>query len=205
MSDTSAASGQPARRWVMWFNHPAAGLVVTGLDLAEYMKFLPSVRDGSITLWRQGFYLPLVAVSLSWSLGAFRQEFDYRWPVRIMLLIGAAVAALNLLPPAWTPALLRTSEFRGQALVMIVCLGVALLSPPAALLPRQLIGSISVLLATWSLWTPLRSFLLLLPDISLIYNTAQHPGWGTYIMVAGLLALLAVGMLLCWPHRGGDA
>ena len=222
MSDWSAGSEQPAQRWTVWLlplgglvtlagyfgpwiDHPAAGLVVTGLDLPEYMKFLPSVRNGSLTLWRQGFYLPLVAVSLAWSLGAFRRDLGYGWLMRIVLLIGAAVTALNLLPPAWTPALLRTPEFRAQALVMAACLGVALVSPFVALLPRQVSGAIITLLATWTLWTPLRGFLRLLPDISLIYNAPQQPGWGAYLMSAGLLVLIAVGVLLCWPAQEGDA
>ena len=42
-----------------WIQHPVAGLTVTGLDLAEYVKFLVPVRTGEITLWRdaQGFGL----------------------------------------------------------------------------------------------------------------------------------------------------
>lgn len=29
-----------------WIDHEVAGLVVTGLDLGEYVKFLPEVRSG---------------------------------------------------------------------------------------------------------------------------------------------------------------
>ena len=75
-----------------------------GLDLGEYVKFLPSVRSGQVQLWREGFYLPLVAVSLAFSLFAYRRELRYpRW-LRLLFLAVAIVAALNLLPPAWTPA-----------------------------------------------------------------------------------------------------
>ncbi len=212
---------QPGRRWLIWLiplgglitlagyfgpwiNHPAAGLVVTGLDLPEYMKFLPSVRNGTLSLWRQGFYLPLVTVSLAWSLCAFRRELGYGWIVRALLLVGAAIAALNLLPPAWTPALLRTPEFRGQTLIMLGCLGVALVSPFAALLPRQVTGLALGLLAAWSMWTPLRGFLTLLPDISHIYSAPQQPAWGPYVMLIGLGGLLAAAVLLLWPVPKGD-
>jgi hypothetical protein len=178
-----------------WIDHAAAGLVVTGLDLAEYVKFLPGVRTGALSVWREGFYLPLVTVSLAWSLSAFRPELGYGWPVRSLLLLGAAIAALNLLPPAWTPGLLRTPEFRGQAAVMLICLGIVLVSPFAALLPRRLTGATIALLAAWSLWTPVRSFLIILSEIVLVYNVAQQPAWGMYVMMVGLVGLLMVGLL----------
>jgi hypothetical protein len=120
-----------------WVDHKAAGLVITGLDLGEYVKFLTPVRRGEVTLWREGFYLPLVAVSLGASLLAFRAELRYAWPVRALLLALAGVAALNLLPPAWTPARMMTDEFRQQALALIGCLAALAFSPLLALLPRK--------------------------------------------------------------------
>jgi len=176
-----------------WIGHPAAGLVVTGLDLGEYVKFLPSVRDGGLTLWREGFYLPLFAVSLIFSLHAFRTELGYGWPVRVLLLLAAGVAALNMLPPAWTPQLLRTSEFQLQTLAIVFCLGVAAISPFTALLPRRLVGGITLLLVAPAIWLPVQNFLRVLPDISLIYNHAQHPAWGMYVMIFGLVGLGGVG------------
>lgn len=178
-----------------WIDHAAAGLVITGLDLAEYIKFLPSIRGGALTIWRQGFYLPLVAVSLIASLYAFRRELGYGWPMRMVLLLMAGVAALNMLPPAWTPYLLLTPEFRLQTAVMGFCLGVAAISPFAALLPRQVTGAITILLAALALWLPVQNFLRVLPDITRIYNQPQSPGWGMYVMIAGLIALGVAGAL----------
>lgn len=116
-----------------WVPHAVAGLVVLGLDLGEYVKFLPTVRSGEVTLWRESFYLPLIAVSLAFSSAAFRPLWRYSWLVRIMLLGVATVAALNLLPPAWSPAVLRTPEFRQQVLALVVCLGAVAFSPFLAL------------------------------------------------------------------------
>ena len=176
-----------------WIGHPAAGLVVTGLDLGEYVKFLPSVRNGGLTLWREGFYLPLFTVSLTFSLHAFREELDYGWLMRALLLLAAGVTALNMLPPAWTPHLLRTPEFRLQTLAILFCLGVAAISPFAALLPRRITGGITLLLAGLAIWLPVQNFLRILPDISLVYNHAQHPAWGMYAMVVGLAGVVVVG------------
>ncbi len=176
-----------------WIGHPAAGLVVTGLDLGEYVKFLPSVRNGGLMLWREGFYLPLVAVSLTFSLHAFRAELGYGWPMRVLLLLAAGVAALNMLPPAWTPQLLLTPEFQLQTLAIVFCLGTAAISPFAALLPRRLTGGITLLLAGLAIWLPVQNFLNALPDISLVYNHVQHPAWGMYVMVVGLVGVAVVG------------
>ncbi|MDQ1301293.1 MAG: hypothetical protein QG637_1214, partial [Chloroflexota bacterium] len=51
-----------------WAPHKAAGLIVLGLDLAEYVKFLPDVIAGRVVLRREIFYLPLLAASLGASL-----------------------------------------------------------------------------------------------------------------------------------------
>jgi hypothetical protein len=82
--------------------HRAAGLIVLGLDLAEYVKFLPQVSGGQIWLAREQFYLPLVAASLSCSLIASRGVLPR--PVRWILGLGAIPLALAMLPPAWSPA-----------------------------------------------------------------------------------------------------
>ncbi|MCE7981286.1 MAG: hypothetical protein DYG89_08860 [Caldilinea sp. CFX5] len=175
-----------------WVPHRVAGLVVTGLDLGEYVKFLPTVRGGQITLWREGFYLPLVAVSLALSLAAFRPQWRYGWPMRVLLLIIAGIAALNLLPPAWGPATFTNPEFRQQIGALALCLGAAAISPFLALLPRWVGSSIVLLLGTAALRFPLRDFLRVLPTIRELYNEPLSIGWGVYVMVIGLLLLIVV-------------
>ena len=168
-------SSKPWHRWLLpagalftltgyfrpWIDHKAAGLAVLGLDLGELVKFLYPVQQGEIRLWREGFYLPLVAVSISLSLNAFRRSSIaaasaggespgtevggdrplYSWPVRIAYLLVAIVAALNMLPPAWTPQQLLMPEFRLQVAAMLLCLALVAVSPLAALLqsPRTLL------------------------------------------------------------------
>ena len=178
-----------------WVPHRAAGLVVLGLDMGEYVKFLPAVRSGEIALWRPAFYLPLLAVSLALSLHAFRPELRYGWPVRAAFVAGAMVAALNMLPPAWSPAVLGQPEFRTQVLWIGLCLGAALISPLLALLPRWAAAAVTALLALLALALPAVYFLRVLPPISALYNYAVTPGWGPWVMGAGLI-LLAVAALL---------
>lgn len=176
-----------------WVNHAAAGLVIMGLDLAEYVKFLPAVRGGEIALWRAGFYLPLVAVSLTCAFAAFRPEFRYPWPVRALLLASAAITALNLLPPAWTPGLLWTPEFRTQTVMMMACLGLMLVSPFLALLPLTVAYVVVTVAAVAGIWFPVSQFLAVLPGIRELYRHALPPGWGMYGTSLGLVLLAAAG------------
>jgi hypothetical protein len=181
--------------WGPWVDHRVAGLVITGLDLGEYVKFLPSIRSGQVTIWRESFYWPLVAVSLSLSLYAFRRRLAYGWPVRAGMVAFAILAALNLLPPAWTPARLLTAEFRLQSGALVLCLAAMAVSPVLGLLPNRLVTALVLALAALALWFPVRNFLRVLPDLVALYNTSLQPGWGLYGMIAGI-SLLALGAIL---------
>ena len=215
-----------------------------GLDLGELVKFLHPVQQGDIRLWREGFYLPLVAVSVSLSLNAFRREIaahpagsasvpgavdersrpTYGWYVRIGLLLLAIVAALNLLPPAWTPSLLLQPEYRLQTVALLLCLALAALSPLAALLmtPRSLLETLcgtaldanrrgclgraawsiaiaatlfTVALAGAALFFPLAQFLRILPTLAELYGQVPEIGWGPALMILGLAGLFLHGLI----------
>lgn len=184
-----------------WVPHRVSGLVVTGLDLGEYVKFLPLVRGGQITLWRAGFYLPLVAVSLAASFAAFQPALQLRrwldWVWHLFLLGLATVAALNLLPPAWDQSTFTNPEFRQQIIALLLCLGVMATSPLWALLPRLLTATVIILLSLGALWFPLRDFWQVLPSIRELYQQPLAPGWGLYVMASGLVLLILLqGMAL---------
>lgn len=250
-------SSKPWHRWLLpagalftltgyfrpWIDHKAAGLAVLGLDLGELVKFLYPVQQGEIRLWREGFYLPLVAVSISLSLNAFRRSSIaaasaggespgtelggdrplYSWPVRIAYLLVAIVAALNMLPPAWTPHQLLMPEFRLQVAAMLLCLALVAVSPLAALLqsPRTLSGALDesagvsgrrgslwraagaiavvrglvpVVLAGAAVYFPVAQFRLVLPTLADLYGSTPDIGWGPAIMIAGLAGLLFHGL-----------
>ncbi len=182
-----------------WVPHPAAGLVVTGLDLGEYVKFLVPVRSGEISVWREGFYLPLVTVSLALSLCAFRREFAYPVAVRALLLALAAVAALNMLPPAWTPGLLRTPEFRLQSGAIVLLLTALLVSPLLALLPRWLPAVLIPSLSAVTLALCVMQFNRVLPAIETLYNQEIRHGWGFWLLPAALV-LLAISAFALIAH-----
>lgn len=187
-----------------WIDHAAAGLVITGLDLGEYVKFLPGFLDGTLTLWRPGLYAPLLAASLALSAYAFDTRYGYGWPARTVLLVAAAVLALNMLPPAWTPRRMLTPEFRPQALAIALGLAAAAISPMVALIDRRVRGGVVALLALAGLWFPLRGFAAMRGEIDLIYGASQPLAWGPYVMAAGLLGLLVLGLSELWEKSNAS-
>lgn len=184
-----------------WTPHRAAGLVVTGLDLGEYVKFIPQVMSGQIGLHREIFYLPLFVGSLTASLIASRRTLP-GWG-RLSLALAALPLALAMLPPAWTPGTLLQPEFRLQALAILVCLVMA----PGALVTRHLpdrlvlatIGPLAVAAAVAPAW----GFLRVREAIEALYRQPVAPGWGFWLGSGGflLLAFLAVaGIFLRRPQ-----
>jgi hypothetical protein len=175
-----------------WVPHRAAGLVITGLDLAEYVKFLPQVASGQIPICRELFYMPLVAASLGAALLASRRGL--RGAARGLLALAAVPPALAMLPPAWTPSVLRLPEFRLQVIAILVCLAMV----PGILVTRYLpdrlvlgiLAGLALIAAIWPAW----GFLKVLPAIATLYRHPLQPGWGFWASLIGFLAVALVAM-----------
>lgn len=173
-----------------WVDHKVAGLVVTGLDFGEYVKFLPSVRDGTIKLWREGFYAPLVTTGAAAILIAYRPALTYPGWFRILLLAIATISALNLVPPAWTPSRLIEPEFRLQTTSLLVLLAGVAFAPFMALIPARYAAAIVTLLGLTAIIAPMQGLFAVLPAISYLYNEPVTAGWGLWLMLVSLLILL---------------
>lgn len=175
-----------------WTPHPAAGLVITGLELAEYVKFLPEVMSGQIPLQREVFYTPLLAGSLIASLLSSRAAL---WrPARMLLALAAIMLALAQLPPAWSPAVLRLPEFSVQVLAIAMCLSIVLLTPPLRYLPDRVVLIGSSLLALGAALWPAWSFLQVRPAIAAVYHKPLSLGWGFWVCLLGYLCLAFFGV-----------
>lgn len=178
-----------------WWPHRAAGLVITGLDLAEYVKFIPQVASGQIALRREIFYLPLLAASLTAGWLATRRELPRG--IRAGLALAAIPLALAMLPPAWSPGRLRLPEFRLQSAAIVLCLANLLLLPLLRHLPNRLVLALIALFGVASLaaaW----GYLQVCPAIAELYRADLALGWGFWANLVGQLAtaLLAVVELL---------
>ena len=179
--------------------HRAVGLIVSGLDLGEYVKFIPQAPAGQIAVRREFFYLPLFAGSLIASLLASRRTLP-RW-LRILLGLGAIPLALAMLPPAWSPASLRLPEFRLQTAAMLFCL----LMAPAVIvtrhLPDRLVLVLIAALAIPAAILPAWGFLQVRPAVAGLYRQPLNLGWGFWAELIGFLfvAFWAVAAALTRP------
>lgn len=181
--------------WGRWLAHPVAALNILGVDLAEYVKFVVEVRSGQIPLVREVFFAPVLALAFGLILLATVQRPRLLLWLRIVLLALAIPIALSMLPPAWTPALLRTPEFRDQVIyIALTLLGVALSPLLRRHLPDWLRGLGFVLLGILG-YQALPAYWSVLPALSNLYGHVVSPGPGFYLTAAGL-ALLAIGGVL---------
>lgn len=183
--------------WMVWLPNPAAGLALTGLEIGEWIKFLPEVQGGVVGP-RELFYLPPIALALMMILVtcAWPNRRWQTWGMR-----GLAVAISLLAFPA-----IETIRFEGVSqwglrvagigFVAAACAGATWMSRwhPGSRLPRWLITLLALLGALLPLW-------LFFPIRDLVSNILGAPlgvGPGVWFHVLGHL-LVAAGV---WGSEG---
>jgi len=184
-----------------WVSHPTAALSLTGVDMAEFVKFLPGVLDGSLRLTRQWFYLPPFAITVSIALLIGSHSLHYTKLLQALGLLLAIPVSLQLLPPAWSPSTLITAEFRAQTIALGI--GWLLLASFWLLrrLPSWLLGSLSAALSWISLVLPVWQFLIAKQAIDEVYGVPPGAGWGLFLCLAGLAVTATTSTLLALTTR----
>jgi hypothetical protein len=186
-----------------WVTHITSGLTLSGVDMGEFVKFLPGVLDGTLTVPRQLFYLPPFAITVSIALLVGSRRLGYGWPVRILALLMAVAVSLQLLPPAWSPTSLTMAEFRLQTLALGICwlmlAGFWLLGR----LPAWFTGSVSAGLAVAAVGLSAWQFFAVKGAIDGVYRVAPPIGWGFPLCMGGLAILAAASVTLVLRARIG--
>ncbi|MGD2207710.1 MAG: hypothetical protein PVH17_13125 [Anaerolineae bacterium] len=179
-----------------WIAHKTAALTLSGVDMGEFVKFLPGALDGTLGLTRWLFYLPPAAIVVGVALLIGSQRLGFSWMLRLPVLALSIPVSLQLLPPAWSPVSLMTAEFRLQTIVLGVCWLLLAGFWLVGKLPPWLSGTASAALAlaagTLSAW----QFLLVKPAIDDVYNTPPPVGWGFPLCLVGLAMMTLAGVIL---------
>ena len=184
-----------------WIAHGTSALTLSGVDMGEFAKFLPSVLDGTLQVVRQCFYLPPLAIVVSVALLVGSRRLRYPWPVRAAAVALALPVSLQILPPAWSPDSLITDEFRLQLIMLLLCwllLAGFWLWGNLSLRPT---GSISAVLSAVALVLCAWQVLIVKPAIDLVYGTPPSIGWGFYVCLCGLLLIAVTSTDMAWRRR----
>jgi hypothetical protein len=184
-----------------WISHPAAALTLSGVDLGEFVKFLPGILDGSLRVARQSFYLPPFSTVVSVALLIGAQRLRYPWPLRLLVLGLAVPVSLQLLPPAWSPSSLMSAEFRLQTVAVGISwflLGCFWL---LGQLPSWLSGSVSAALSVATIGSSAWQFWAVKPGIDAVYGSPPPVGWGFYVCMVGLAVVTTASVILVLRTR----
>ena len=179
--------------WGPWLSHPTVGLTLLGVDLAEVVKFLPH-REAALSFPREVFYLPAFALSMALTVVANARSRSHGWFLRTLLTLFAIAVALAILPPIWSPQVLRLPEFRMQTIAIGLLLISAFVGPVIAFLPKRAMQGILCSLALMATLFPIIAFWQLLPALRDAYRTPFHIGWGPWLLIAAWLMVVVTSI-----------
>ena len=180
--------------WGPWVNHKTAALVLSGLDMAEFVKFLPGVRTGTEFMIRELFYLPPLAAALCLALVGSSRHLRYPLWARAIMVIIAMVLAIIVLPPyPFIFQALSSDEFRRQFLMGASCLAVIAASLLYRRLPRTVVAGLLIAVSLAGAIPPLWQFLSIRSALDRVYGQPVHIGWGLWLTAVGFLVVAGTG------------
>jgi hypothetical protein len=184
-----------------WIAHPTAALTITGVDMAEFVKFVPGVAEGSLSVFRELFYLPPVAVVVSVAILIGSWQLGYPWPFQALVLGLAIPLSLQVLPPAWSPGTLLTAEFRLQTSALGLCWLLLASFWLLARLPMALRNGMSAIAGLGAVTLPVWQFISLKPAVDAVYGSPVSFGWGLFTCLGGLTLMAATSLALFLVSR----
>ena len=173
--------------WGPWVNHKAAALVLSGLDMSEYVKFLAEVKQGTKPVVRELFYLPLLAAALCLALLSADERANYSLWMRRLMLIAAIALALIVLPAY--PFILQapaSAEFRWQFASSVLCL-LFIIGCRFHRFSSPVTAWLVIGFALVGIVPPLWQFFSIRGAISRVYGRPVELGWGLGLTAAGFL------------------
>lgn len=191
---------------LVWLPQPIVGLSFIGLELGEWVKFLPQVRSGEIAANRNLFYIPPISLSLMMILWTASWP-NRRW--RTWLMRGLALLVAFLAFPAIEAI---RDEPVDQWLLRISLIGgvviVALFIPLLGHLPERKIELLSwsgiCLLALVGLVLPTWAYLSFKPVISDLIGQNVGIGPGVWLNIGGNLAVVLSALYFLGLWRRPD-
>lgn len=185
--------------WGAWVPHRDAALVLSGWDLAEYLKFVPGAN-----VPRDLFYLPVWCGAITLLILAnppanLRPGLS---PVRLGLIAVALGLMVALLPPyPDTLTGFRTAGYRWRFIFGASGIVLALLSLRVRRWPARLAGGALLVLAGLGAFPALWQFIQVRNELETVYGARLGWGWGVGALLVGWALVGAVGGRLLFRAR----
>lgn len=183
-----------------WLPNPAAGLSFIGLEIGEWVKFVPQVQMGEITPGRDLFYLPPITTGLILALltAGWPNRRWQTWAMRGLAILVSLLAFPSLDAIRFEPASEWQARLLLVGLVMLVALLSSVLGTPGR--GRRLIPYLITLVALLGASLPTWTFLAMLPAIrTLLGPVAAGPG--LWLNLAGHLWIAGLALAHSRPPR----
>jgi hypothetical protein len=185
---------------MVWLPQPVVGLSFIGVEVGEWVKFLPQVRSGEIVPGRILFYLPPVTLALMmilWTVDWSGRRWQ-TWALRGLAILVALIAFPALEAIRYEPA----GEWLLRVLLAAVVLVSAILFSLTGRLPKEyvirgswlaimLLGLLGLMLPTWA-------YLAVRPVVSELFRGEVGIGLGVWLNAAGHLAVLLAGAFVLY-------
>ena len=174
--------------FMVWMPNQAAALSIIGQELGEWVKFLPEVRTGQVSLGRNWFYAPpltLATITLLWT-----RTWPNRWQTWAMRAV-----AFVLCWPAFPVITLILNEPRSEWMLrvgLIILLGLlTIFVGQLGNLPAQSVLIMVGLCALLGGLMPMLAYWIHRPIIELYLNAPLGIGVGVWANLLGHALLLA--------------
>lgn len=173
--------------FLVWMPHSSVGLTLIGLDISEWVKFLPQMRSGELPN-RNLFYLPPITFGLMLALltAVWSNRRWQTWAARALAVLVSLLAFPSLEAIRFEPA----SEWQ----LRLVMIGVVVLvAGSTAVLGRwpRVVRLLLQVVALAGAILPLYAYLQVRPVVSVLVGESLGIGLGVWLNTAGHLLVLA--------------
>lgn len=195
---------------MVWLPQPVAGLSFIGLEIGEWIKFLPQMQSGEIAANRNLFYLPPITLGLLlalWTTGWPNRRWQ-SWAMRAVAVLLAMLAF-----PAVEAILDEgADQWLGRVLAIVLVLIVALSIPVLDRLPRNsglnLAWFLMLILAFIGLLLPTWAYMAVRPVVAQLLIRDVGVGPGVWLNGVGHFLIGATSLLFLverWGSRSNTA
>jgi hypothetical protein len=181
--------------FLVWLPQRVAGLSFIGLEIGEWVKFLPGVRAGEYFASRTLFYIPPITLALmilAWTLGWSNHRWQ-TWATRLL----AVIISLLAFPALESIRFEASDQWLPRIVLVILVIACSLLAGLATRLREQWItiisASVYLLLGLAGAILPAWTYLVLRPEISVLFGESVGVGPGIWLNAFGNLLVAGVG------------